>query len=180
MEPYSTTLVLASYQICEIHPWCYLYHYLRIFHCCVAFHCIEIPQIIHLLLVNAWFFPNFWLLTFCCRKGDLFQGLRVGSCPTLGNELSEESHMLRKQESLLRRDAWEESRRVREPRRTAAPCGSQSWVLWWWGSFLGFLWPNILTRFWLEFHRCVSPNKSVSSWENKSVLNKYLLVSLIY
>ena len=25
-----------------------------------------------------------------------------------------------------------ESRRVREPRRTALPHGSQSWVLWWW------------------------------------------------
>ena len=27
---------------------------------------------------------------YCCRKGDPFQGLKVGSCLTLGNELSEE------------------------------------------------------------------------------------------
>ena len=30
-----------------------------------------------------------WL---CCRKGDPFQGLKLGSCLTLGNELSEETH----------------------------------------------------------------------------------------
>ena len=27
----------------------------------------------------------------CCRKGDLFQGLKLGSCLTLGNELSKET-----------------------------------------------------------------------------------------
>ena len=66
----------------------------------------------------------------CCRKGDLFQGMRVGSCLTLGNELSEEMHMLAKQETLLGRGAQAESRRVREPWRTALPHGSQSQVLW--------------------------------------------------
>ena len=34
-----------------------------------------------------------------------FQGLRVGSCLTLGNELSKETHMLTKQETLLGWDA---------------------------------------------------------------------------
>ena len=33
--------------------------------------------------------------------------------------------------------AWEESGKVREPRRTALPLGSQSWVLWRRGLFLG-------------------------------------------
>ena len=28
---------------------------------------------------------------FCCRKGDPFQGPKLGSCLTLGNELSEET-----------------------------------------------------------------------------------------
>ena len=37
-------------------------------------------------------------LQHCCRKGDPFQGPRVASCLTLGNELSEETHMLIKQE----------------------------------------------------------------------------------
>ena len=37
--------------------------------------------------------------------------------------------MLRKQETLLGRGAWVESSRVREPRRTALPRGSQSQVL---------------------------------------------------
>ena len=52
----------------------------------------------------------------------------MGSCLTLGNELSEETHMLTKQETLLGRDTQAETSRVREPRRIAQPCDSQSWV----------------------------------------------------
>ena len=63
----------------------------------------------------------------CCRKGDPFQGLKPGSCLTLRNELSEETHVLTKQETLLGKGAWVESRRVREPRRTALSHGLQSW-----------------------------------------------------
>ena len=65
-----------------------------------------------------------------CRKGDTFQGLRVGSCLALGNELSKETHMLTDQETLLGKGTWAESNRVREPRRNARPCGWRSWVLW--------------------------------------------------
>ena len=60
----------------------------------------------------------------CCRKGDPFQGLELGSCLMLGNELSEETHMLTKQEILLGKGTWVESSRVREPRRTTLPHGS--------------------------------------------------------
>ena len=67
---------------------------------------------------------------FCCRKADPFQGLKLGSCLTLGNELSEDTHVLTKQEILLGKGTQVESNRVREPRRTALPCGSQSLVLW--------------------------------------------------
>ena len=49
-----------------------------------------------------------------CRKRNPFQGPRVVSCLTLRNELSEEPHMLRKQEILLRR----------APRQTAGGEGS--------------------------------------------------------
>ena len=66
----------------------------------------------------------------CCRKEDPFQGPKLGSCLTLGSELSEETHVLTKQEIFLGKGAQVESRRVREPRRTALPRGSQSWVLW--------------------------------------------------
>ena len=66
----------------------------------------------------------------CCRKGDPFQGLKLGSCLTLRNELSEETHVLTKQEILLGKGTRVESRRVREPRRTALSHGLQSWVLW--------------------------------------------------
>ena len=50
-----------------------------------------------------------------CRKRDTSQGSRVGSCLTLGNELSEETHVLMKQETLLGKGAREESHRVKEP-----------------------------------------------------------------
>ena len=54
----------------------------------------------------------------------------LGSCLTLGNEQSEETHVLTKQEILLGKGIQVESSRVRDPRRTALPCGSQSRVLW--------------------------------------------------
>ena len=69
-------------------------------------------------------------ITFCCRKGDPFQGPKLGSCLTLGNELSKETHVLTKQQILLGKGARVESSRVREPRRTALPHGFQSRVLW--------------------------------------------------
>ena len=40
-------------------------------------------------------------VTICCRKVDPFQGLKLGFCITLRNELSEEIHLLTKQEILL-------------------------------------------------------------------------------
>ena len=68
---------------------------------------------------KMWFkiFLGAWI---CYRKGNLFQGMRVGSCLTLGNELSEESHMLTKRESLLGRGAWAERRRARS--QGGRPC----------------------------------------------------------
>ena len=66
----------------------------------------------------------------CCRKADPFQGPKLSSCLTLGNELFEETHVLTKKEILLGKGPRVESRRVREPRRTGLPRGSKSWVLW--------------------------------------------------
>ena len=66
----------------------------------------------------------------CCRKQDPFQGPELGSCLMLGNELCEETHLLTKQEILLGKGTWVESRRVREPRRISLPPGLQSQVLW--------------------------------------------------
>ena len=48
-------------------------------------------------------------------------GLRVGSCLTLGNEFSQETQVLTRQEASLGRVA-------RGARRTALPCGAQSWA----------------------------------------------------
>ena len=47
----------------------------------------------------------------CCRKTDPFQGLKLGSCLTLGNELSEETNVLTKQETLLGKGSRVESSR---------------------------------------------------------------------
>ena len=68
----------------------------------------------------------------CCRKGDPFQGLKLGSCLKLRNELSEETHAVTKQEILLGKGTQVESSRVGEPRKRVLSHGLQSWVLWWW------------------------------------------------
>ena len=60
------------------------------------------------------------------QERDPFQGPKLGSCLTLGNELSEETHVLTKQEILLGKGTRVESSRVKELRRTAL----QSQVLW--------------------------------------------------
>ena len=52
--------------------------------------------------------PGVW---FCCRKGDAFQDPSMGSCLTLGNELSEETHEVTTQETLLGRVLQAESSR---------------------------------------------------------------------
>ena len=72
----------------------------------------------YLLMFCTWF---------CYRKGDPFQGPKLHSCLKLGNELSKETHVLTKQEILLGKGTGVESSRVREPRRTVLPRGSQSW-----------------------------------------------------
>ena len=64
------------------------------------------------------------------RGTPSFQGQKLGSCLTLRNEWSKETHVLTKQEIFWGKGPWVESSRVREPRRTALPHGSQSWVLW--------------------------------------------------
>ena len=56
----------------------------------------------------------------CRRREDPFQGTRAGSCLTLGSELTKETHMLTKRETLLGRGARVESRRAREPRRNCS------------------------------------------------------------
>ena len=60
-------------------------------------------------------------------------GPERGSCLTFGNEFSEETYMLTKQETSLGRGAGgAENQRVTEPKRTALPRGSRSRVLWRW------------------------------------------------
>ena len=81
-------------------------------------------------------------LSFCCRKADPFQGPKLGCCLTLRNELSEETHVLTKQDILLGKGTWVESSRVREPRRTALLHGSVS----------GFMVMGLVSRWSLANH----------------------------
>ena len=62
------------------------------------------------------------------KAGDPFQGPQSGSCLAIGNELSKET-CADKARDVIGRGAQAESRRVREPRRTALPWGSQAQVL---------------------------------------------------
>ena len=57
-------------------------------------------------------------------------GLETGLLSNIGNELSEETHLLTKQEIFLGKGTQVESSRVREPRRTALSRGLRSRVLW--------------------------------------------------
>ena len=75
-------------------------------------------------------------------EGPPYRAPRAGSCLTLGKELSKETHMLTKQDILLRKGTQVKSSRVREPRRTALPCGSKSQVLWLWDLVSRWSLPN--------------------------------------
>ena len=86
----------------------------------------EYPRVVR-MSVSAKKSPT--RVAICCRKGDPFQGQKLGSCLTLGNDLSEETHA-DKARDFIGKGTRVESRRVRGPRRTALPHGSQSWVLW--------------------------------------------------
>ena len=55
------------------------------------------------------------------QEGGPLPGPKLGSCLILGNELSEETHVLTKQKILLGKGTQVESSRVREPRRSALP-----------------------------------------------------------
>ena len=54
----------------------------------------------------------------------------MGSCLTFGNEFSEQVQALTKQQTSVGRGAQVERNSIREPRRTALPRGSRSWILW--------------------------------------------------
>ena len=87
----------------------------------------------------------------CYWKGGPLPGPESGLLSNTWKLIvSKETRMLTKQETFLGSVARVESSRLRGPRRTAWPCGSQSWVLWWWSEFLCCLWPIIMTEgpFW--------------------------------
>ena len=73
---------------------------------------------------------KFLVLMELLQEGRPLPGPETGLLSNTRNELSKETHVLTKQEILLGKGTQVEGSRVREPRRTALPCGSQSWVLW--------------------------------------------------
>ena len=94
-------------------------------------------------------------------KGDPFQSPREGSFLALRNELSEETHVLTEQETLLGRGTRAERSRVREPKGIALPRGSLSWVLRGWSESSGCFRSIILTRGpWWHTHRSAKMDSS--------------------
>jgi len=78
----------------------------------------------------------------CCRKVDPFQGPKLGSCLTLRNELSKETHVLTKQEILMVKGTRVESSRVKGTQENCS-CISDS-LLW----TVSDLWSR--KRIWLQ------------------------------
>ena len=66
------------------------------------------------------------------RKGDPFQGPRLGSCLTLRNELSKETHVLTKQGNFLGWGAQAEGSMVKKPRELL--CHMACRLSLWWSS----------------------------------------------
>ena len=64
------------------------------------------------------------------QEGGRLPGPESGPCLILRNELSEETCVLTKEETLLGRGPQLQNSRVREARRTALTHGCQAWVLW--------------------------------------------------
>ena len=71
----------------------------------------------------AWKIP--WI---CCRKGDPFQGLKLGSCLTLRKELSEETHVLTR--GFIGKENLGGEQEGKGTQENCSLRGSQSQVLW--------------------------------------------------
>ena len=67
----------------------------------------------------------------CCRKGDAFQGPKVGSCLTLRNELSKETHADQARDCIGKGHPGRQQR-GEGAQVNALPHGLPSRVLWWW------------------------------------------------
>ena len=89
----------------------------------------------------------------CCRKGDPFQGLKPGSCLTLRREFSEQTRA-DKARDFIGKGTQVESSRVREPRKTALPRGSQGFMVM--ELVSGDLWPVTLIQSFLVAHASLS------------------------
>ena len=77
----------------------------------------------------------------CCRKGDPFQGPKLGSCLTLRNELSEETHADKASDFIGKGTGW---RAV--GKRTQENC-SASWL-----AVLGFMVMGLVSGWSLANH----------------------------
>ena len=66
--------------------------------------------------------PTFLVLINVAGRGNPFQGPKLGSCLTLRNELSQETHVLTKQEILLGKGTRVESSRGENSSATYVAC----------------------------------------------------------
>ena len=92
-------------------------------------------------LALGW--DGIYLVFLCCRKGVTFQGPRAGSCLTLRNEWSEETHAVQPRDLTGKghRGGEQEGKGTQEV--CSATCGSQSW---------GFMVMGLVSRLYLVNH----------------------------
>ena len=81
------------------------------------------------------------------QEGGSLPGLKNGLLPNTGNEVSEETHLPTKQQTLLGRHSRAESSRMREPRRTVLPFAELLWF-----TVLGFMVVGLVSRSSLANH----------------------------
>ena len=95
-------------------------------------------DIFNVSMFDLFLIVMLWTLI-CCRKEDLFQGPKPGSCLTLGNEFSKETQVLTKQEILL-------GKGNRNPREHLCHMARS---LWFYGDGISF-WVVFSQLFWLR------------------------------
>ena len=131
--------------------------------------------------------------SFCSWKGRPFQGLRVGSCLTLGNKLSKEIHV-NKARDFIGKGCPMKSQGYGNPEELLCRV-APSQVFRWWDCFLGCLWLIILIQVlpggacvtqprWVPARRILGGHMdlclSVSFWPFLSSSSWWWLVSSVF
>ena len=98
--------------------------------------CLKSPPSLKLLACKSVTHIGLNSVTFCCRKGDPFQGLRVGCCFNTRKWIVLGDTRADKARDFTSKGCPGGELEGREPRRSSLPHGPQSRVLWGWDQSL--------------------------------------------